>query len=185
MASPPPAARARLASATTPSREPAAPVKKSIVQEAPGSSTNGTRSAAIASSTGPARPSSGRPCSIAAGSATLRPRPMKRVRSVSNEIATSLPCSTAVWKSQASLSFGVLGRRVASTAPRPASNSVSTNSLLNAGCAESVAGGDSTISAWLVTQRLRRVAERLTTCSRRSSMSASAQTATSRRVSIP
>ena len=73
---------------------------------------------------------------------------MKRMRTVSNvRHPAAEPPISAVWKNQGVRSAGMLGRRVARIACSAESISVSTKSLLNAGCAESVAGGQSTISA--------------------------------------
>jgi hypothetical protein len=51
-----------------------------------------------------------------------------------------------LWKCQGRDSCAALGRRDAEITPSPGSISVSMNSLLKAGCAASVAGGDNTIS---------------------------------------
>ena len=73
---------------------------------------------------------------------------MKRMRSVSKLKAPAAePLVSAVWKSQGVGSAGVLGLRVARIVCSTGSMVVSTKSLLNAGCVESVADGLSTISA--------------------------------------
>ena len=91
----------------------------------------------IGSSTKPVAPDSGRPSS-AIGFSSVRPRPMKRARSVSH---SSGPCGRPsrlrTCTAHVPGSRESRGRRWQISAPRSARNSVSMNSLPNAGCAKS------------------------------------------------
>jgi len=83
------------------------------------------------------------------------PRPRKRARSVSCEIAltlatpapgTAMLCTAISWNIQCVGSSGERGRRVHSTAAGRSRISVCTNSLLNAGCSASAIALASTTS---------------------------------------
>ena len=77
------------------------------------------------------------PPMTAIGDASVRPRPMKLARSVSNSRLPSSPSPVTIAAAQTGLSSGPRGRRCAKTAPNPSSYSVSTKSFENAGCAAS------------------------------------------------
>ena len=78
----------------------------SIVAEAPASSVMRWRIAAIGSNTEPSVFDSGPGSIIATGAATEPPRPMKRIRSVSNEtLRCSTPCTIIRWNIHGTCSF--------------------------------------------------------------------------------
>ncbi len=114
----------------------------------PGASTTPRRNASTGSSTHPVVPDSVAPGAIAAASTIRRPRPRKRIRSVSHDSAAAAPPTTSsAQPSQIGGSDALRRLRVSSSTPRAASNSLSTNIFENAGCASSGPSAPTTASA--------------------------------------
>ncbi len=123
----------------------AAPQTRSISTLCPGSSVTTRRVASTGSSTAPLLPESGCAWRSAAGACRLRPRPMKRARSLSCEaVPAAAPCTETRWNMEGEASSAERGRRVHSSAGGSATISVCRNSLLKAGCWASAAAGAST-----------------------------------------
>ncbi|MNV20621.1 hypothetical protein D3C71_1115290 [compost metagenome] len=124
------------------------PCTRSTTAVSSGSSVIVQRMADTGSSTEPWLPDSGTRESIASGSATDRPRPRNRDRSVSYDARPgSPPWIASSWNIHGGLSSGLRPRRVLRMARSDGTISVWMNRLLKAGCSSSAMAGAMTTSA--------------------------------------
>ena len=135
-------------SPTAASRDAATSVEKMRRTLSPDASRTRRRRLKIGSSTEPAVFDSGRPSITDMAVRMPRPRPRNRPRSVSYWAPPpAWPSTTTMWAAQTDGSAADRTRRVASRAPRSATDSVWTKRLEKAGCAASAAGGANASSA--------------------------------------